>query len=240
MARRLLDTVACSLIYFELRRAISSNDVRCQQASIGEDWELMTQAESVEPDTNRPGQLYGSDLIREFGFLKIVKEDFHNHYSQLTAPGFYALFVYRLGTLANMYRNKLVRWPLLTLYVLGQRFVRNFFGIEIFRHAKIGRRLNIGHQHGIVIHEYATIGDDVIIRHSVTFGVGTEWITGVGPIIGNRVTFSPGCVVVGNITIGDDVSVGPNCTITQDVPAGRTLFMPPPRSLPKQEYAKEQ
>ena len=37
----------------------------------------------------------------------------------------------------------------------------------------------------------------------------------------------------GNVVIGDDVSIGPNCTITTNVPSNRTLFVPPPRAMPK-------
>ncbi|MEL6415965.1 MAG: hypothetical protein AAFQ15_13580, partial [Pseudomonadota bacterium] len=70
--------------------------------------------------------------------------------------------------------------------------------------------------------------------HNVTFGMGNDWTPGVGPVIGNRVEFSPGVVLVGNLTIGDDVSIGPNCTVTMNVPSSRTLFVPPPRTMPKQ------
>ena len=34
----------------------------------------------------------------------------------------------------------------------------------------IGRRLRIAHQHGLVIHSAAVIGDDCLIRHGVTIG----------------------------------------------------------------------
>lgn len=176
--------------------------------------------------------LRGGALIRAAGFWKIVAEDLRTHHNDPFSAGFQAMFWYRFGTWADLFTFKPVRWPLMLAYVICQRFVQNVYGIELRRTSQLGRRVELAHQHGIVIHHLADIGDDVVIRHNVTFGIGSEW-TGKGPRIGNRVSFSPGVVVMGDVTIGDDVSVGPNCTVTTDVPAGRTLFMPPPRSLPK-------
>ncbi|MAN67637.1 hypothetical protein [uncultured Hyphomonas sp.] len=190
-------------------------------------------AENVEPT------LKGPDLVRSVGFWKLVGEDFATHGKQLFAPGFHAMLVYRWGTWAMSIRFRPIKFPMLLIYVVFQRFVRNFYGIELERNVRLGRRVQLVHQHGIVIHKYAQIGNDVMIRHSVTFGMAIEWIVGHGPIIGSRVSISPGVVVAGNIVIGDDVSIGPNCTVTQNVPAGRTLFIPPPRSIPKPEYAQD-
>ena len=176
----------------------------------------------------------GSDLIRERGFWRVVREDFRTHRRMALAPGFHAIVVYRFGTWVDTLRFKPLYAVLNIIWHLAYRWVRNFYGIEMEKTVKAGRRLELGHQHCIVIHANATIGDDVLIRHNVTFGMGNDWIHGKGPVIGNRVEFSPGVVLVGNITIGDDVSVGPNCTVTTNVPSNRTLFVPPPRVMPKQ------
>jgi serine O-acetyltransferase len=37
---------------------------------------------------------------------------------------------------------------------------------------KIGRRFKIGQQHGIVIHEYATISNDCVFRQGAMIGIG--------------------------------------------------------------------
>jgi len=186
-------------------------------------------------DTNPPiSDAKGSELIRERGFWKVIREDYHTHRKMALSPGFHAIFVYRFGTWVDTIRFKPLYAVLNIIWHLAYRWVRNFYGIEMEKTIKAGRRLELGHQHCIVIHANATIGDDVLIRHNVTFGMGNDWIQGVGPIIGNRVEFSPGVVLVGNVTIGDDVSVGPNCTVTTNVPSNRTLFVPPPRVMPKQ------
>lgn len=183
-------------------------------------------ANAIEPTKT------GAELIKEIGLISLLKEDWNTHFRQITAPGLWAVVIYRFGVWASLLPRP-IKWLGIAIYVLAQRTIRNVCGIELERSVSVGRRLNLGHQHGIVIHRHATIGDDVLIRHGVTFGRGASWTKNQGPVIGSRVEFSPGVVVIGNVNIGDDVSIGPNCVVSQNVPAGRSLFVPPPRSLPK-------
>lgn len=199
-------------------------------------WGTGQVAETTTPEAHAP--LRGLELIRALGFWTLVAEDLRTHNGRLFSAGFAALFFNRYGTWADRFRFKPVRWPLMVPYALGQFLVQTVCGVELKRSVRVGRRLYLAHQHGIVIHQFAEIGDDVIIRHNVTFGIGSAW-TWTGPKIGNRTEFSPGVVVIGDVTIGDDVSVGPNCTVSTDVPSGRTLFVPPPRSLPKAPPAED-
>lgn len=173
-----------------------------------------------------------AEMIRKTGFWKIVAEDFRVHRRDITKPGFQTLFVHRVGVYATSL-PRILSLPLDIFYALGYRFCRAFYGIEVRRTAQLGRRLEIGHQHGIVLHDYLRIGDDCVIRQGVTFGISNEWEPGKGPVVGNHVSFGVGAVIVGNVTIGDNVSVGPNCVVSADVPSDRTLFIPPPRVIPR-------
>ncbi|RMH46910.1 MAG: serine acetyltransferase [Alphaproteobacteria bacterium] len=187
----------------------------------------------MDADATPAPALTGAALIRAMGLRAILAEDIRTHRGEWSRPGLQALIIHRIGVWATTLPRPW-RWPFDILYAVGFRFCRNFYGIELRRTARIGRRLEIGHQHGIVIHDHATIGDDCVLRQGVTFGIANEWIPGRGPVIGNRVSFGPGTAIIGNITIGDDVQIGPNCVISADVPAGRTLFVPPPRVIPRE------
>lgn len=171
-------------------------------------------------------------MLREVGFWTVVGEDYRQHRREWSRPGPQTLLIHRIGVYATTLPVPL-RWPLDLIYMLGWRFCRAVYGIELRRTTFIGRRFEIGHQHGIVLHEYARFGDDCLVRQGVTFGMSTEWIKGEGPVIGNGVSCGVGAVIVGNITIGDNVTIGPNCVVSADVPANRTLFIPPPRVIPK-------
>ncbi|MEL6645815.1 MAG: serine acetyltransferase [Pseudomonadota bacterium] len=177
------------------------------------------------------------DLIREVGLWPLLKEDFQTHQRKWTYAGLQALWVHRFGVFTQTCRRP-VRFILKPLYTLGYVFCRNVYGVELERTVQMGRRIQIGHQHGIVIHKWARIGDDCVFRQGVTLGSGVEWTHKQGPVIGNGVSFGVGCVIVGNVTIGDNVSIGPNCVVMTDIPADRTVFTPPPRVLPKQTDTK--
>ncbi len=188
---------------------------------------------SFEDSERENALLQGSDLIKAMGFWRVVREDFAKVGGKIFLPGTQAVFVYRFGT----WGDTLSFWPyakaMKLLYRLAYIWVRNIYGIEFYKTIKAGRRLLIAHQSGIVIHDHATMGDDIIIRHNVTFGRISANDANKGPIIGSRVEFGPGSVLVGDVTIGDDVSIGPNCTVSTNVPSGRNLFVSPPRSFPK-------
>lgn len=184
------------------------------------------------PDTPPEAPLAGAALIRAMGLRKVLAEDIRTHRREWSRPGLQALVNHRIGVWATTLK-KPWRWPVDLLYALGFRFCRNVYGIELRRTVRLGRRFEIGHQHGIVIHDYATFGDDCVVRQGVTFGITNEWIRGTGPVIGSRVSFGSGAAILGNVTIGDDVQIGPNCVISADVPSDRTLFIPPPRVIPR-------
>lgn len=172
------------------------------------------------------------EMILKTGFWAVVAEDFRTHRRELSRPGFQTLFVHRLGVYARSL-PRLISLPLDIFYFLAYRFCRAFYGVEVRRTANLGRRLEICHQHGIVIHDYIRMGDDCTIRQGVTFGISNSWEPGCGPVIGNNVSFGVGAVIVGNVNIGNNVSVGPNCVVTADIPSDRTLFIPPPRAIPR-------
>ena len=114
----------------------------------------------------------GSELIRERGFWRVIREDFRTHRKMALAPGFHAIVVYRFGSWVDTIRFKPLYVVTNIIWHLAYRWIRNFYGIEMEKTVKAGRRLELRHQHCIVIHANATIGDDVLIRHNVTFGMG--------------------------------------------------------------------
>jgi serine O-acetyltransferase len=148
-------------------------------------------------------------------------------------PGFHAVAVHRLG----VWIRGLPAWQrraLRPLYSAAHIFVRNVYSIELTSETKVGKRLYIGHQGGIVIHSKSVLGDDCIIRQNVTIGQvshGPSDSWPVAPQIGNRVHIGAGAVIVGGILIGDDAVIGANAVVMTDVPAGGTAFAPPARLM---------
>jgi serine O-acetyltransferase len=163
--------------------------------------------------------------------LVLLREDLDRHGRDWTAPGFQALAVYRFGRHARTMpglAGKLARRAHRLLFVL----VRNVYGIELHPETVIGRRMHLGHQHGVVVHPHTVFGDDCVMRHNVTIGVGIAGKrSDEAPTFGDRVKFGPGAVVLGGVTVGDDVRIGPNTLVMSDVPSGAHVLEKPTRVL---------
>lgn len=145
-------------------------------------------------------------------------EDYKCYREGLLAQGFWALQFYRFCALRFGFRNRWLRAPFAVVYIFLTKFSQVFFGIYIGSKAKIGRRLTIEHFGGIVIHNNAVIGDDVIIRQGVTIGNKSLEFPLEAPVIGSRVSIGAGAKILGGIKIGDDVLIGANAVVITDVP----------------------
>jgi serine O-acetyltransferase len=176
-------------------------------------------------------------VIRQIGLFRLLREDLRRHGLDFLSPGFRAVAAYRFGAWARNLRSPMLRLPMVLLHGFFFRHVRNRYGIEIYSSAQIGRRLLIGHQNGIVIHRFATFGDDCLIRQGVTLGeagLGRDnFVAGIGPVIGNGVDIGAGAVIIGNVRIGDRVNIGPNAVVMTDVPAETTVLATPSRMMPR-------
>lgn len=113
--------------------------------------------------------------------------------------------------------------------------------IEINPAARIGKGFVIDHgigtkvasgesQFSTVIGETCVIGENCTLLNSVLLGAAvinqaSSGEEGVAkgqrhPTLGNHVTVCAGVRILGNVKIGDNVTIGPCCVITTDIPAG--------------------
>ena len=140
----------------------------------------------------------------------------------LLYPGLHALIIYRVThKLWQIGLPLIPRW----LSQLG----RFFTGIEIHPGATIGKGIFIDHGMGVVIGETTVIGSNVTLFQGVTLG-GTGKEKGKRhPTLGNNVVVGAGAKILGNIHIGDNVSVGANSVVLHDVPPNATVVGVPGR-----------
>ena len=169
------------------------------------------------------------------GLMELLREDYHAHARDWTRPGFRAMAVYRFGVWRMRVRSKLLRVPLSFLYRRLFVRVRNGYGIELPYSAKVGRRVVIEHQSGIVIHGNCVIGNDCHIRQGCTMGNKTLERPFDAPRLGNGVNVGAGSKILGAVTIGDGASIGANAVVVKDVPAGATAVGIPAKILAADE-----
>lgn len=150
--------------------------------------------------------------------MNIIVEDFRQHRNDPFAWGFWALLIYRLGSMRTRFRSPFIRKPWGAVHKIGAKFAELAFGISIGINVKIGRRFTIEHFGCIIIHNDVVIGDDVIIRQGVTLGNRRLSAPLDAPIIGSRVNIGAGAKILGRVRIGNDVNVGANAVVLTDVP----------------------
>lgn len=128
-----------------------------------------------------------------------------------TGHAFYALFAYRVGNW--LYRHHIKGLPDITKHICLAHF-----GCEISPYATL-RGVIFHHTPGIVIGHQVVMGENCEVFQNVTIGSNRKEVDGrFMPIIGDNVTIGAGAVVVGAITIGNNVQIGANSYVDRDVP----------------------
>lgn len=136
---------------------------------------------------------------------------------------------------ASFYTKKTIRgiYYRIKLKALSERT-----GIQIPTKANIGQGFYIGHFGMIIINPDVKIGENVNIATGVTIGKTNRGEKKGVPTIGNRVWIGTNAVIVGNITVGDDVLIAPNAYVNQDIPS-HSIAIGNPVVIHKKEYATE-
>lgn len=142
-----------------------------------------------------------------------------------------ALFLFRI---AQWLTQRHAPWPTLAFpyFVFYRVLVEWLLCIELRRTTQVGARLTLHHGMGLVVNDRTVIGDDCVLRHHTT--IGNQTSGGGCPRIGDRVNIGAHCVILGEITIGDDAVIGAGSIVVKDV-APRTVVA----GNPSREIRKE-
>ncbi|MBE7022993.1 MAG: serine acetyltransferase [Ruminococcaceae bacterium] len=172
-------------------------------------------------------KLIKSDLYRYYGGKKI---DFIKK-SQLF--GYRYTKVLRYAHYCKT-RNKL----LYLFYSFRLNNLQTKYGYQISSSATIGKGLYIGHFGPLIVNPAAVLGDNVNLAANVVIGQQNRGKKKGAPTIGSRVWIGTGAVVVGKITIGDDVMIAPNAYVNFDVPSN-SIVVGNPGVIHSRENATE-
>jgi len=147
-----------------------------------------------------------------------IKQDWRANSNPINVAGFRVLLVYRFGRWRMLIKSKILRMPFSFLYKQMEKHVRFKYGIELPYTVKLGNEVTFEHQHGIVIHGNAVIGDHCIIRQGVTIGNRSIDKPFDAPSIGNHVNIGAGAKILGNINVGNNVVIGANAVVLSNIP----------------------
>lgn len=120
--------------------------------------------------------------------------------------------IYKLYKKANYY------------YLRNNKILCRYYEYKIYKKyhccisakASIGKNITIPHPIGIVIGEGAKIGDNVVIYQNVTIGRKNRE-TPDYPSIGNNVIIYSNSIILGNVRIGDNTTIGCNTIVLKSI-----------------------
>lgn len=165
-----------------------------------------------------------------------VREDWKTYEGSISRQGLWVMLVYRFGRWRYQVRPRLLRLPLSFVYRVLKLLSQILTGIDLPCEVVVGRRFTIEHFGGIVISGDAVFGDDCIIRNGVTVGLRRTGQRGA-PVFGDRVDIGTGAVILGDIRIGNDVSIGANAVVLESVPDNCIAVGVPAQIRPKRARA---
>lgn len=173
-------------------------------------------------------ELIKSDLYRYFG-----KTDFKTICRCWRIPGFRYTFFMR----------KVAKHDINTLPGIFYRiFLKRYgikYGFQIPPSTKIGKGFCIYHFGHIVMNPNAVIGKNCTINSSTTVGQTNRGSRKGSPLLGDQVFLGSGSVVVGKITIGNNVLIAPNAYVNFDVPSNSIVIGNPGKIIPNANATEE-
>jgi serine O-acetyltransferase len=160
-------------------------------------------------DQNPPG----------LSFFQLLREDLETHEGNWMSQGFWAIAVHRFGNRRMRVRSRWLRLPLTIVYRIALKLIEWLCGISLAYTVKVGRRVRIWHQGGMVLGALS-IGDDVHLRQNTTIGVrrrgDPRWMK---PVIESGCDIGAGAVIVGPVVVGQGSIIGANVVVAEDIPA---------------------
>ena len=118
-------------------------------------------------------------------------------------------------------------------YRLILRHYQIKYGFQIYPETEIGEGFYLGHWGSLVINPKAKIGKNCNIAQGVTIAQANRGKNEGVPVIGDEVWIGPNAVIVGKITIGNNVLIAPNAYVNTDVPDNSIAWGNPATITPK-------
>lgn len=112
-----------------------------------------------------------------------------------------------------------------------RKFARKY-GLEVLSES-IDEGLYLGHAHNINVHPDVKIGKNCNLNKGCTIGKENRGDRKGVPVLGNDVWVGTNAIIVGKITIGDDVLIAPNSYVNFNVPSHTIVVGNPGRIVYK-------
>jgi serine O-acetyltransferase len=157
---------------------------------------------------------------------KFIQSDLYRYTGDISSNQFYKQLLLNTGfrytfilrKCAFLKKDTLLRKLSYYFYYFLWHHYSIKYSIHIHPKTKIGYGLYLGYGENITITEFAAIGNNVNINHGATIGRTNRGNNKGAPTIGDCVWIGTNAVVVGNISIGNNVLIAPLSHVNFDVP----------------------
>lgn len=113
------------------------------------------------------------------------------------------------------------------------------YGFQIYPETKIGEGFYLGHWGTVIINPEVRIGKNCNIAAGVTIGRTNRGSKKGVPTLGNEVWVGTNSVIVGKITIGNNVLIAPNSYVIEDVPDNYVVTGNPAILIPNENATED-
>lgn len=162
-------------------------------------------------------------------YVSMTKKESHIYKGNF--KGLLFISCYRVAH--NVSSSKIKRILFCPIWILYRLVFNWILGIDVSEHTQIGKNCVVWHGVGLIIHPQAIIGDNCILRHNTTIGNTTSG--GGAPIIYDGVDIGANCVVIGEIVIGKNVTIGAGSVVAKNIPDNAIVIGNPARILKYKE-----
>lgn len=149
------------------------------------------------------------------------------------ASALYSLFFGSHKTKYNIIYKLYYKYRDRKLGSLFHYLLESRYNLVLSRKAILGYNLQLVHPIGVVIGDHVVIGDNVKVFQNVTIGGGNlgDAVAKRMPKIGDGTTIFSGAVIVGDISIGKNCTIGANAVVISDIPDNCVAVGVPARIL---------
>lgn len=137
---------------------------------------------------------------------------------------------------AHLLRQSIVTLVLFLPYFIFYRLaVEWLLCIELPWKTRIGAGFRIDHGQALIVNDRTVFGVGCTVRNSTTIGNKQTKEGGytAAPCFGDRVDIGANAVIIGPLTIGDDVIIGAGAVVVRDVPSNHLAVGNPARCIPR-------
>lgn len=151
-------------------------------------------------------------LLQQDYYRKFGRYEKNLFWKGLFQPGLRFLYFFRNA------QNTSSKSPLGIFYRVMLKRYQVRYGFQISAKTSIGGGLYLGHWGTVVVNPKAVIGKNCNLAHGVTIGQTNRGEKAGVPVIGDDVWIGTNAVIVGGITIGNNVLIAPNSYVTENIP----------------------